>query len=87
MHKFSEHSVNHLRSHRSRLSRKIPSRSVIIVSIQPEIPHLLRDNLTFPVALLLAFLNPLVLINAIHKLTNTPYRLFGKGFSQIMLGG
>ena len=87
MHKFSEHSVNHLRSHRSRLSRKIPSRSVIIVSIQPEIPHLLRDNLILSFPLLLVFLDLLVLINTIHKLTNTPYRLLGQGFSQIMPSG
>ena len=68
---FSEHSVNHLRNYRSRLSCKILSGSVIVVSVQPEIPHLLRDNLTFPLALLLVFLDPLVFINAVHKSTHT----------------
>ena len=87
MYWLSEHSVNHLRSCRSRLSRKILPGSVIVVSVRPEIPPLLRDNLTLPLALLLVFLNPLILINAIHKLTNTSYRLLGQGFSQIMLGG
>ena len=82
MHWFLEHNVNHLRSRRPRLPNKIPSGSVIIVIVRPEIPHLLRDNLTLPLALLLVFLNPLVLINAIHKPTNTPYRLFGQEFYQ-----
>ena len=85
MHWFSEHNVNHLRSRKSRLSCKIPSGSVIVVSVQPEIPPLLRDNLTVPLALLLVFLDLLVLINSIHKPTNTLYWLLGQGFSQIML--
>ena len=87
MHWFSEHSVNHLRSHGSRLSSKIPSGSIIVVSVRPKIPYLLRDNLTLPLTLLLVFLNSLVLINTIYKPTNTPYQLLGQGFSQIMLGG
>ena len=87
MHWFSEHSVNHLRSRRSKLSRKIPSGFVIVVSIRLEIPSLLRDNLTLPLALLLVFLDPLIHINVIHKLTNTLYWLLGQGFSQIMLSG
>ena len=33
MHWLSEHNVNHMRSHRSRLSNKISSGSVIIVSV------------------------------------------------------
>ena len=84
MHWFSEHSVNHLRSHGSRLSSKIPSRSIIIVYVQPKIPHLRKDNLTLPFALLLVFLDPFVLINTIHKPTNTPHQLLGQGFSQIV---
>ena len=87
MHWFLEHSVNHMKSRRSKLSHKIPSRSVIVVSVRPKILHLLRDNLTLPLALLLVFLDSLVLINAIHEPTNTPYQLFGQGFSQIILGG
>ena len=87
MHWFLEHSVNHLRSYRFRFSPKIPSGSVIVVSVRPEIPPLLRGNLTLSFVLLLVFPDLLVLINAIHKPTNTPYRLLGQGFSQIMLGG
>ena len=87
MHWFLEHSVNHKKSCRSKLSHKIPSRSVIVVSVQPKILHLLRDNLTLPLTLLLVFLDLLVLINAIHELTNTPYQLLGQGFSQITLNG
>ena len=48
MHWFSKHSVNHLRSCRSRFSRKILSGSIIVVFVRLEIPHLLRDNLTLP---------------------------------------
>ena len=33
MHWFLEHSVNHMKSPRSKLSHKIPSRSVIVVSV------------------------------------------------------
>ena len=87
MHWFSEHNVNHLRSRKSRLFYKIPSGSVIVVSVQPEIPPLLRDNLTVPLALLLVFFDPLVLINTIHKSMNTPHRLLSQGFPQIMLDG
>nr|POE93761.1 hypothetical protein CFP56_30531 [Quercus suber] len=87
MHWFSEHRVNHLRSRKPRLSSKIPLGSVIVVAVRPEIPHLLRDNLTLPLTLLLVFLDLLVFINAVHKLTHTSYQLFGQEFSQIMLGG
>ena len=82
----SKHCVNHLRSCRPRLPSKIPSRFVIIVSVRPEIPHVLRDNLSLSFPLLLVFLNPLVFINTIHKATHTPYRLLGQGLSQIILG-
>ena len=82
-----EHRVYHLRSYRPRLPSKIPSGPVIVVPVQLEIPHLLRDNLILSFALLLVFLDLLVLINTIHKLTNTPYRLLGQGFSQIMPSG
>ena len=74
---FLEHSVKHLRSRGSRLSSKISLGSVIVVSIRPEIEihHLLRDNLTLPLALLLVFLNLLIFINTIYKLKNTPHWL------------
>ena len=74
MHRFSEHSVNHLRSYRLRLPSEIPPRSVIVVAIQPEIPHLLKDNLALSLILLLVLLNPLILVNLIHELAYTGNR-------------
>ena len=55
-----EHRVNHLGSCGPRLPSKIPSRFVIVIAVRPNIPPLLRDNLTLPLALLLVFLDPLV---------------------------
>ena len=86
MYWLSELHVNHLRSRKPRLSSKIPSRPIIIVSVRPKIPHILRDNLSLSFPLLLVFLNPLVFVNTIHKPTHTPYRLLGQGLSQIMFG-
>ena len=79
MHWFSEHRVNRFRSRRPRLSSKIPSGSIIVVVVRPEIPFLLKYNLTLPLALLLVFLDALVFINAVYKPTHIPYRLFGQG--------
>ena len=87
VHWFSEHSVNCLRSCKPRLSSKIPSRSVIVIVVRPEISPLLRDNLTLPISLMLVFLDSLVFINAVHEPMHTPYRLLSQGFSQIMLSG
>ena len=75
MHWFSEHNVNHLRSCRPRLPSKIAPGFVIVVAVRSEIPHLLRDNLTFSLALLLILLNPLIPINSIHELAYTSNRL------------
>ena len=60
MYWFSEHHVNHLSSYRPRLPNKISSGSIIVVSIWPKVPSLLRDNLSLPFPLLLVFLDPLV---------------------------
>ena len=68
---FSKHYINHLRSRRPRLPSKIPSGFVIVVSVQPEVPSLLRDNLSLSLPLLLVFLDPLVLINSVHELAYT----------------
>ena len=78
---FLEHSVDHLRGCRSRLSREIPLGSVVVVSVRLEIPPILRDKLTLPLALLLVFLDLLVLIDAIYKPTNTPDRFLSQGIS------
>ena len=77
MYWLSKHRANHLRSRRPRLPNKIPSWPTIIVSVQPKIPLVLWDNLSFSLPLLLVFLNPLVFVNTIHKPTHTPYRLLG----------
>ena len=74
MHRFSKHNVNHLRSCRLRLPSKILSGSVIVVTVRPEIPHLLRDNLAFSLALLLVLFNPFILVNPIHELAYTGNR-------------
>ena len=81
----SEHCINHLRSHRPRLPNKIPSRLVIIVSVRPEIPPVLRDTLSLSPLLLLVFLDSFIFVNTVHKPTHTPYQLLGQGLSQIML--
>ena len=86
MHWFPEHRANHLSSNRPRLLSKVFSGQNIVVSVRPEIPHILKDNLSFPFPLLLVFLDPLILINTVHELMYTPYRLFGQRLSQIMLG-
>ena len=85
MHWLSEHRINHLRSHRPRLPGKIPLGSAVIVFIQPEITHVLKDNLSLSCPLLLVFLDLFVFVNTIHKPTHTPHRLLGQGLSQIML--
>ena len=70
----SKYRVNHLRSYGPRFPSKIPLGSIIVVAVRPEIPPLLRDNLPFPLAVLLVLLNPLILINLIHKLAYTGSR-------------
>ena len=86
MYWFLKHCVNHLRSCRPRLPSKIPPGSVIVVAVQPEIPSLLRDNLTLPLALLLVLLNLLILINLIHELAYTGSRFPGQRLLQAILG-
>ena len=60
MYWFSKHRFNHLSSYRPRLPSKISSGSIIVVSVRPKVPSLLRDNLSLPLPLLLVFLDPLV---------------------------
>ena len=48
--------------------------SVIVVMVRPEIPSILRDNLTLSLTLLLVLLNLLILINPIHELAYTGNR-------------
>ena len=74
MHRFTKHSIDHLRSFGPRLPDKIPSGSIIFVTVQPEIPPLLRDNLTLSLAFLLVLFNPFTLVNPIHELVYTDDR-------------
>ena len=69
------------------MSRKISSRPVVIVPIRPEIPSILSDYLGFPFSLLLVLLDPLILINAVHKPTHTLDEFPGQRLSQVVLGG
>ena len=85
MYWFSEHRINHLRSRRPRLPRKIPLGSVIVVAVRLEIPYLLKDNLTLPLALLLVLLNPLILVYPIHELAYIGSRFSSQRLPQAML--
>ena len=60
--------------------------SVIIVSVQPEILPLLKDNLSLSFPLLLVFLNPIVLINLVHELAHTSNKFASQRFPYIVLG-
>ena len=71
MYWISEHSIDHLRGYRFRLPSKIPTRSTGVVTVWPEIPPLLKDNLAISLALLLVLFNPFVLVNPIHELAYT----------------
>ena len=75
MHWFSKYRINHLGTSRPRLLSKVPSRLVVIVSVRPEIPHLLKDNLSLAFSLLLVLLNPLILINLVYELALIDDRL------------
>ena len=80
VHWLSEHNINRMSVGRPWLPSKVSSRSVIIVSIRPEIPPLLRDNLSLSFPLLLVFLNPFVLINPVPKLAHIGNRFASQRF-------
>ena len=75
VHRFSEHRINHLSIGRPWLPNEVSLRSVVIVPVQPEIPRLLRDNLSLTFPLLLVFLNLLILVNHVHELAHISDRL------------
>ena len=68
MHWFLEYCINGLGVGRPGLPNKISLGPVVIESVQPEIHHLLRDNLSLSFTQLLIFLNPFILVNMVHKL-------------------
>ena len=84
MYRFSEYGVNHLRGW-SILPCEISHRIVIIISVWPEIPPLLRDNLLLSFPLRLVLFHSFVFVNLVHKLTYTGDRLTSQGFSQAVL--
>ena len=59
---------------------------VIIVSVQPEIIPLLRDDLLLSFPLQLVLFHSFVFVNPVHKLTNAGDRLANQGFPQAVLG-
>ena len=67
MHWLTKHRADYLSSSRPRLPSKISPGSIIIVSVRPEIPPILRDNLRLSSPLLLIFLDPLIFINTIYE--------------------
>ena len=83
----SKHSIDYLSISRSRMPRKISSRSIFIVPIWPKTPSILRDHLSFLISLLLVLLGLFILINTVHELTHTPNWFPGQRLSQIMLSG
>ena len=86
MYWLSKHSINCIRVGKSRLPCKVSPRLVIIVLIRPEIPHLLRDNLSLSFPLLLVFLDPFIFVNLVHEFAYASNRLTSQRFPQIMLG-
>ena len=86
MHWFSEYNPDVLRVGCLRLPCEISPQATVGVSVRPEIPHLLRDNLLLSLALHLVFFYSLVLIDPIHQLAHTGGRLASQGFPQAMLG-
>ena len=71
MHQLLEHRINRLSTSKPWLPSKVFSRPVVVVvPVRPEIPPLLRDNLSFSFPLLLVFFNLFVLINPVHELAH-----------------
>ena len=86
MHWFSEYSPDVLHIGCLRLPYEISPWATVGISVRPEIPPLLRDNLLLSLALLLVFFYLLVLIDLIYQLAHTGGRLASQGFPQAMLG-
>ena len=65
----SEHSMYCLRVSELGLPCIVSPWSVVVVeSVRPKIPSLLRDNFSFTFSHLLVFFNSFILVNPIHKL-------------------
>ena len=74
----SEHGVHCSGGHTLGLPNKVPLSPATAIMIRPEIPPLLRDNLTFPIILLLVLLHPFILVNLIHEQAYIGNRLYSQ---------
>ena len=70
VHWFSEYNPDAPHTGRLWLPRKVSPRTAVCVSVRPEIPPLLRDNLLLSSALYLVLLYPLILVNPVHQLAH-----------------
>ena len=80
VHWFSEYSLDAPCAGRLWLPCKVSPRTTVCVPVQPEIPHLLRDNLLLPFALHLVLLYPLILVDLVHQLAHAGGRIACQGF-------
>ena len=79
IHWFSEYNPDILRIGCLQLPYEISPRAIVGISIRPEIPPLLRDDLLLSLTLQLVFLYSLVLINPIHQLAHAGGKLASQG--------
>ena len=86
MNKLLEHYTNNLRTRTPSMSNKIPTRSVVIISLLPKISLVKRSNLCLPLPLLLILLDLFMLVNPIYKLAHASCKFHCQGLFQIMLG-
>ena len=86
MYWFLKHSTDSLCVNCSVLPYEISSRAIVVVSVQPEIPPLLRDNLFLSLTLQLVFLYSFILVNPIHPLAHIGGRLASQRLPQAVLG-
>src|SRR6266568_1824230 len=71
LNRFPKYRINNLGVRRGRLANKVPPWSVVIITIRPEIPPLLRDHLGLSFPLKLILLYPFVLFYSVHQLAHT----------------
>ena len=85
LYRFSKYGVNLQCVGWSVLPYEISPRTVVVVSVQPKIPPLLKDNLLISLPLKLVFLHSLVFVNLVHNLTYIDDRLASQGLPQAVL--
>ena len=75
MYWFSKYSIDSLCVGCSRLPYELSPQEVAVISVRPEIPSLLRDNLLFSLTMQLVFLYSFILIDPIHQLAHIGGRI------------